>query len=163
MIHLTEKSFILHLSKGHAQRCPQLVPTHRARLGWRCATLQWPRVEPQVSQVCPGWVVPKQLIKFLVGLNVGWTQILSYDSYDSYLYKLSYCMKMSEHIMKPYESNRNIMKSISSLKKAKWQSWSHESWWWWRARMTSPQPGKSISSNPQVERCWKGRLRLKGI
>lgn len=89
MIHLTEKSFILHLPKGHAQRCPQLVPTHRARLGWHCATLQWPRVEPQVSQVCPISVVPRQLIMFLVGLTVGWTQILSYDSYDWYLYKYS--------------------------------------------------------------------------
>lgn len=114
MIHLTEKSFILHLPKGHAQRCPQLVPTHRARLGWRCATLQWPRVAPQVSQVCPGSVVPKQLITFLVGLNVGWTQILSYDSW-----LISIHIQYPTVCMKQYESNRDIMKSISSLSSQK--------------------------------------------
>ena len=113
----------IHHPKGHAQRCPQLVPTHRARSGWHCATLQWPRVEPQVSQVCPVSVVPRQLIAFLVGLNVGWTQTLSYDSYDSsydwYLYKYSILLYViwGEHIMKPVMKATAISWNQSHLSK----------------------------------------------
>lgn len=66
---------IEHVRAGTAQHYSGLGLNHR-----------WP-------QVCPVSVVPRQLIAFLVGLNVGWTQTLSYDSYDSsydwYLYKYS--------------------------------------------------------------------------
>ena len=119
MIHLTEKSPILHLRKAHAQRCPQLVPTHRARLGWRCATLQWPRVSPQVYQVCPGSVAPKKCIKFFVGLNVGWTQIFSYHSYIHVIL----CDIISYYIM--YILSNMTVNTLWNRMKANAISWNH--------------------------------------